>query len=232
VIATFAAYKNSPNFDPTLDIDLKSASVVLATTFGDASKYIWAVGLLAAGQSSTMTGTYAGQFVMEGFLNFQLPIYQRVLLTRSIAIVPALMIAFVNPETLTNLDTYLNIMQSVQLPFALVPLLKFVGSQKVMGQFRIAKWQIYFASTFGVLLFTMNFVIFFSDSEFTSWKTVAMVVVFCMVYVGFIINCIVEPISELKKLTKAELDDHEYERIVIDDDFSDSFESNTRHNSA
>ena len=70
MISTFAAWKQSPNYDPDLDIDLSSASVVLADTFGDAAKYIWAIGLLAAGQSSTMTGTYAGQFVMEGFLNF------------------------------------------------------------------------------------------------------------------------------------------------------------------
>jgi natural resistance-associated macrophage protein len=70
VISTFASWKDSPNYDPNIDIDLNSASVVLAGTFGEASKYIWAIGLLAAGQSSTMTGTYAGQFVMEGFLNF------------------------------------------------------------------------------------------------------------------------------------------------------------------
>jgi len=70
VISTFAAWKDSPNYDPELEIDLSSASVVLADTFGDAAKYIWAIGLLAAGQSSTMTGTYAGQFVMEGFLDF------------------------------------------------------------------------------------------------------------------------------------------------------------------
>jgi NRAMP (natural resistance-associated macrophage protein)-like metal ion transporter len=113
VISTFAAYKQGPSFDPDINIDLNTASVVLSDTFGEASKYIWAIGLLAAGQSSTMTGTYAGQFVMEGFLDFKLPIYQRVLLTRSIAIIPALMISFMNPDMLTSLDTYLNILQSV-----------------------------------------------------------------------------------------------------------------------
>lgn len=57
------------------DLDLLSASNALQETFGTSAKYIWAIGLLAAGQSSTMTGTYAGQFVMEGFLNFTLPIW-------------------------------------------------------------------------------------------------------------------------------------------------------------
>jgi natural resistance-associated macrophage protein 2 len=60
VISTFAAYKFGPHYDPSVSIDLNTASVVLAETFGDASKYIWAIGLLAAGQSSTMCGTYAG----------------------------------------------------------------------------------------------------------------------------------------------------------------------------
>jgi hypothetical protein len=49
VISTFAAWKDSPNYDPHMEIDLSSASVVLADTFGDAAKYIWAIGLLAAG---------------------------------------------------------------------------------------------------------------------------------------------------------------------------------------
>lgn len=49
VISTFAAYKQSDNFDENIDIDLKSASLVLSATFGEASKYIWAIGLLAAG---------------------------------------------------------------------------------------------------------------------------------------------------------------------------------------
>ena len=56
--------------------------------------YIWAIGILAAGQSSTMTGTYAGQFAMEGFLNLQWKRWQRVLLTRSVAILPTFLVAY------------------------------------------------------------------------------------------------------------------------------------------
>jgi natural resistance-associated macrophage protein len=71
VIGTFAYYSDESNSD----INLYNAHDALADTFGDSAKYIWAVGLLAAGQSSTMTGTYAGQFVMEGFLEIKLPIW-------------------------------------------------------------------------------------------------------------------------------------------------------------
>lgn len=74
VIATFAVYTKSSQYDGG-EVDLNSASRALEKTFGENSKYIWAVGLLAAGQSSTMSGTYAGQFVMEGFLELKLPIY-------------------------------------------------------------------------------------------------------------------------------------------------------------
>lgn len=59
------------------------------------------------------------------------------------------------------MDTYLNILQSVQLPFALIPLIKFAGNKKVMGEFAISKNLVTFASTFGVLLFLMNFAIMF-----------------------------------------------------------------------
>ena len=84
-----------------------------------------------------MTGTYAGQFVMEGFLDFALPVWKRVLLTRSIAIFPALAVSFLGQEQLINLDTWLNILQSVQLPFALVPLIKFAADKNIMKEFAI-----------------------------------------------------------------------------------------------
>ena len=78
---------------------------------------------MAAGQSSTMTGTYAGQFVMQGFINLHIPTYLRVFVTRSIAIIPAIIVAFIG--NLDSLQGFLNILQAIQLPFALIPLLKF-----------------------------------------------------------------------------------------------------------
>ena len=142
-----------------------SASDALANVFGENAKYIWALGLLAAGQSSTMCGTYAGQFVMEGFLDFTLPIYQRVLITRSIAIVPALVVTFMDGTSLTDMDTYLNILQCVQLPFALIPLIKFVGNEKVMGEFALSRYFTGLASTVGVFLFCLNFYVIFIESD-------------------------------------------------------------------
>ena len=122
VISTFAFYHSS---EGSKDIYLENAHHSLETSFGSEAKIIWAIGLMAAGQSSTMTGTYAGQFVMQGFINLKLPVYLRVLITRSIAIVPAITVAFVG--NLDRFDGYLNILQAIQLPFALIPLLKFTA---------------------------------------------------------------------------------------------------------
>lgn len=99
-------------------------------------KYIWAIGLLAAGQSSTMTGTYAGQFVMEGFLNIKWEKWKRVLLTRSVAMVPCVIIAVLASNSLDYLDEYINVEQSLLLPFALVPILHVTSSRRIMGQFK------------------------------------------------------------------------------------------------
>lgn len=74
-----------------------------------------------------MTGTYAGQFVMEGFLDIKLPVWKRVFFTRCIAVMPALVVAFI--ADYDEVDTYLNILQSIQLPFALIPLIKFTSSE-------------------------------------------------------------------------------------------------------
>jgi natural resistance-associated macrophage protein 2 len=76
---------------------------------------------------------------MEGFLNFTLPVWKRVLLTRSIAIFPALAVSFLGSNELNVLDNWLNILQSVQLPFALLPLVKFAHDKNIMREFAIGK---------------------------------------------------------------------------------------------
>ena len=83
------------------------------------------------------------------------------MITRTIAIIPALIVSFLSTTMLDDMDTYLNILQSVQLPFALIPLVKFSCDQKVMGQFALTKCETYFASIFGVFLFILNFFVIF-----------------------------------------------------------------------
>lgn len=102
--------------------------------------YIWGIGLLAAGQSSTITGTYAGQFIMGGFLNLPMKKWLRALITRSCAIVPTMIVALLfntSEASLDILNEWLNVLQSIQIPFAIIPLLTLVSKEQVMGVFRI-----------------------------------------------------------------------------------------------
>ncbi|XP_041097649.1 natural resistance-associated macrophage protein 2 isoform X2 [Polyodon spathula] len=125
-----------PLNNQTLEVDIYKGGVVLGCFFGPAALYIWAVGILAAGQSSTMTGTYSGQFVMEGFLNLKWSRFARVFLTRSIAIIPTLLVAvFQDVQTLTGMNDFLNVLQSMQLPFALIPILTFTSLNSIMSDF-------------------------------------------------------------------------------------------------
>lgn len=125
-----------PLDNATLEVDIYKGGVVLGCFFGPAALYIWAVGILAAGQSSTMTGTYSGQFVMEGFLNLRWSRFARVLLTRSLAITPTLLVAiFQDVRHLTGMNDFLNVLQSMQLPFALIPILTFTSLSSLMNEF-------------------------------------------------------------------------------------------------
>ncbi|XP_054859947.1 natural resistance-associated macrophage protein 2 isoform X2 [Eublepharis macularius] len=125
-----------PLNNDTLEVDIYKGGVVLGCYFGPAALYIWAIGILAAGQSSTMTGTYSGQFVMEGFLNLKWSRFARVVLTRSIAITPTLLVAiFQDVEHLTGMNDFLNVLMSLQLPFALIPVLTFTSLRPVMNDF-------------------------------------------------------------------------------------------------
>ncbi|CAH9078169.1 unnamed protein product [Cuscuta europaea] len=121
--------------------------------------YIWGIGLLAAGQSSTLTGTYAGQFIMGGFLDLRLKKWMRALITRSFAILPTVVVALVFHRTESSLDVlneWLNVLQSVQIPFALVPLLTLVSKEEVMGSFKIGPFIEKTAWTVAILVMVIN----------------------------------------------------------------------------
>ena len=97
---------------------------------------LFACALLASGQNSTLTGTLAGQIVMEGFLNIRLRPWLRRLITRSIAIIPAaFVIGFAGEDKVTSLLILSQVILSFQLPFAVIPLIRFTGDRSKMGEF-------------------------------------------------------------------------------------------------
>jgi manganese transport protein len=115
---------------------------------------LFAVALLAAGQSSSITATLAGQIVMEGFVQLKLPAWARRLITRSIAIVPALFVTLLYGESgIARLLLLSQVVLSLQLPFAMLPLIRFTSSRQIMGQFASSRTVVVFASaTMGVIV--------------------------------------------------------------------------------
>ena len=124
----------------TADSDwIQVAYVTLAPLVGKiAASILFAVALLASGQSSTITGTLAGQVVMEGFMHWHIAPWVRRLITRLCAIVPAIVfIALREDRSITELLTLSQVILALQLPLAMIPLLLFVGSPKRMGENRL-----------------------------------------------------------------------------------------------
>lgn len=118
-------------------VDLRDAHHLLRPLTGSAlAAVLFALGLLCAGQSATMTGTLAGQVVMEGFMQMKLSPLPRRLLTRALAIVPAaLVLATAGERGSMPLLVASQVVLSLQLPFAIVPLIRFTSSRGVMGSF-------------------------------------------------------------------------------------------------
>ena len=113
----------------------------MLTVLGKAARPLFGVALLASGQSSTMTGTLAGQYVMEGFIKINLNPALRAFITRCVAIVPSLAVTLIAGEKGSeDLIKLCSVILSIQLPFALIPLVKLVASREVMGELAARGW--------------------------------------------------------------------------------------------
>jgi manganese transport protein len=117
--------------------DISQAYQLLTPVLGASlASVLFAAALLCSGQNSTLTGTLAGQIVMEGFLHWRLRPWLRRLITRSMAIIPAaIVIGFMGEGRATSLLILSQVILSFQLPFAVVPLIQFTGDRSKMGEF-------------------------------------------------------------------------------------------------
>jgi manganese transport protein len=122
--------------------EIEQAHLLLAPLLGTAAaSALFAIALLCAGQSSTLTGTMAGQIVMEGFLNFRMRPWLRRLITRVIAIIPAVFVIVTAGEEGTyKLLILSQVILSMQLPFAVIPLIHFTSDRARMGSFANRNW--------------------------------------------------------------------------------------------
>ena len=118
--------------------EIQDAYKLLEHLFGKIAPVLFAIALIASGQSSTITGTLAGQIIMEGHINLRIAPWMRRLLTRILAIVPAVFtIIYSGEKGLGNLIVLSQVVLSLQLGFAVIPLIHFVSSRKRMGDFAI-----------------------------------------------------------------------------------------------
>ncbi|MGD0813080.1 MAG: Nramp family divalent metal transporter [Verrucomicrobiota bacterium] len=135
---------------------IQAAYLTLAPLLGTAAAgTLFAVALLASGQSATIVGTLAGQVVMEGFMHWRIQPWLRRLITRSLAIIPtAVYIGIRGANNITDLIVLSQVVLALQLPFAMFPLLHFASSRKRMGQWRIG-WFLLIAGWGSALLITV-----------------------------------------------------------------------------
>ena len=138
--------------------DLHEAYRLLSPTLGTAlASTLFAVALLAAGQSSSLTATLAGQIVMDGFLQIRLPDWQRRLLTRCLALVPALGTVLLLGESAINQLLILSqVVLSLQLPFAVIPLILFCSRPGLMGNLLAPPWLVILSWGCAALIVAIN----------------------------------------------------------------------------
>jgi len=186
--------------------EIKQAHELLAPMLGTKwAPILFAVALIASGQSSTITGTLAGQIVMEGYLKLRIAPWIRRLMTRLIAIIPAVIVILINGED--NIDSLLILSQvilSLQLGFAIIPLIHFTSDKKTMGKFVIKPFVIFLASLIAAILIYLNISMVFgqASSFFESpgnifWKSI--IVAGGLFYISLLLVAIFYPLMNKKK---------------------------------
>ena len=120
---------------------------------------LFALALLSSGQSSTITGTLAGQIIMEGFINLKMPLWAQRLITRLLSVTPVIIFAIIyhgNEAKIEDLLTFSQVFLSIALPFAMIPLVIFTSSKKLMGEFANRTWSKVLGWIIAVILIILN----------------------------------------------------------------------------
>jgi manganese transport protein len=138
--------------------EIQDAYHLLAPLLGaGAASILFAIALLASGQNSTLTGTLAGQIVMEGFLNLRLPPTLRRLITRAVAIIPAIIVTAIAGESGTaQLLIFSQVVLSMQLSFAVIPLVWFTSDRQKMGEFANRRWERWLGWSLAAIIAALN----------------------------------------------------------------------------
>jgi manganese transport protein len=201
---------------------------------------LFGVALIAAGQSSTITGTLAGQIVMEGYLNLRIAPWLRRLITRLIAIIPAYIVILLYGEEKTGaMLVFSQVVLSLQLGFAVIPLIHFTSDREKMGTFAIKLWVKIAAWAIAIIIVSLNIKLVYSeisgwiadagDNAWVIWITAVPVSIASLLLLLYItLKPIIDkrsaerqtPLPHGTALTLNELQMPEYSRIAICVDFS------------
>jgi manganese transport protein len=245
VLAAAAFHKNG-----LLEINsIETAHELLTPLVGaKIAPILFALALIAAGQSSTITGTLAGQIVMEGYLQIRINPWVRRLLTRLVAIVPAVLVLLLAGEDkMVDLLVFSQVLLSVQLAFAIIPLIYSVSNKRMMGAFAIKPWLIGLSVLITSVILYLNIKMVFEKSmEFLSTSTNSISNISLVIgLIGFIVLLLLTILIPLfRKHTSMENNVHTvndvlntieikaYNRIAVALDFSNLDEriiSNAMH---
>jgi len=221
--------------------DIQDAHAFLAPLLGtEWAPLLFGIALIAAGQSSTITGTLAGQIVMEGYLNLRIAPWLRRLITRIIAIIPAYIVILVYGENETGtLLVFSQVVLSLQLGFAIIPLIHFNSDKQKMGVFVIKPWMKIVAWIIAIIIVSLNVKLVIQeitgwldaagDKSWIVWTTAIPV---CAAAGLLLVYITVKPLIDRRNTEKAlktphgtatvlnEIDKPVYNRIAICIDFS------------
>ncbi|MDB5726903.1 MAG: divalent metal cation transporter [Noviherbaspirillum sp.] len=139
-------------------VEIQQAYHLLTPLMGTGiASLLFGLALLASGQSSTLTATLAGQIIMEGYLQLRLPVWARRLLTRMLAIVPALFVTAAYGESgIAKLLIFSQVVLSLQLPFAVIPLVRYTSDRTKMGKFVSPVWLTRLAWLVALIIIALN----------------------------------------------------------------------------
>jgi manganese transport protein len=188
--------------------EIKEAHRLLPGFLGNAAPILFAVALIAAGQSSTITGTLAGQIIMEGYLSLRINPILRRLITRLLAIIPALIVIIIYGEQ--NVDALLVLSQvilSLQLGFAIIPLIHFTSDKKTMGNFvikpivQLAAWVI--ASV--LIYLNLKMLVNEASGVFAGDNIIAktLLILAGVIFIGLLVYIILHPLLTKNKKTSS-----------------------------
>lgn len=247
ILAATVFYKNGLYEVAEIQDAHKLLEPLLGTQWAPA---LFAIALIAAGQSSTITGTLAGQIVMEGYLNLRIQPWIRRLVTRLIAIIPALLVINLMGEEATGkMLIFSQVILSLQLGFAIIPLIHFVSDRSKMGDFVIPMYVRALAWISAIIIVGLNARLVFA--QIMEWSAspavapwvinfvvipVALSAVALLLYTTFAplfakIASFKEPVPHgtFKALDATTLQPANYQRIAIAIDFSSADEKTIRH---